>query len=83
MEWIDVKTKKPEGVFWAWIKGRYEGQYRDAEIIILEDKYSNGDYRTLDEAGSYSLEDDSDRYEWDQIIAWLPYDEMIFPKRKE
>ncbi len=72
-EWIDPKVRKPEGeVFWALTKGRPEWKGRDWEIIkIMNDEH--GDYRTLDEAGAYSLAGCYNGQSWyNTIFAWVP-----------
>lgn len=73
MEWIDPKKRKPEGeVFWALTQGGYEETYRDWEIIRLFN-CELGDYRTLDEAGSYRIVGTHNGQLWYQtIFAWLP-----------
>lgn len=75
MNWINPKERKPEGeVFWALTMGRNENGYRDWEIIrLLNDEH--GDYRTLDESGSFHLPGQFNGQDWTSIInAWLPLD---------
>lgn len=73
MEWIDPKKRKPEGeIFWALTDGRPESEGCDWTIRRLVND-EDGDYRTLDCAGSYRLPGTyNGQSQFDTIHAWLP-----------
>lgn len=86
-EWILMSDRTPEDeFFWAFIKGRMEYRgYRDSEIKILMNDHGGkegmGDLRTLDAAGRYAAEGyTSCLSEWDNVIAWMPLDQMSLPE---
>ena len=77
MEWINAKQRKPEGkVFWALTEGRPEIEGCDWVIRrLINDE--QGDYRTLDEAGSYKLPNSYNGQSWfSTIFAWLPLESI-------
>lgn len=75
IRWINPKERKPEGeIFWALTEGRPEIDASDWVIIrLLNDE--DGDYRTLDYAGSYRMRHSyNGQNESQTIFAWLPLD---------
>ena len=73
MEWINPLKRKPEGhIFWALTEGRPEVDAFDWVIRRLINN-EDGDYRTLDEAESFSLPHTyNGQTQFDTIFAWLP-----------
>lgn len=77
MNWRDPRKHKPEGnIFWALTAGRPEHDGCDWEIRrLINDE--QGDYRTLDEAGSYHLRDSYNGQSRANILfAWLPLESI-------
>jgi hypothetical protein len=73
LQWINPTERKPDGkIFWALTEGRREIDGCDWVIRrLVNDK--NGDYRTLDYAGSFSLPNSSNfQTQFNTIFAWLP-----------